>query len=147
MNIEVKKLEELSSLELYELLRLRTDVFVVEQKCAYPEVDFHDKIASHVLAWQDDKLVACARILPPGSNYPEASIGRVAVHQELRGKELGKKVFKSALKKAIELYPQENVKVQAQCYLEKFYQDFGFKTISKPYPDVGIMHVDMILQP
>lgn len=146
MRVEVKKLEELSSLELYELLRLRTDVFVVEQKCAYPEVDAHDKIATHVLAWEDDQLVACARILPPGSNYPEASIGRVAVHQQLRGKELGKQVFNSALREALRLYPGENVKVQAQCYLEKFYQDFGFKTISKPYPDVGIMHVDMILK-
>lgn len=145
MRAEIKQLDDITSLQLYDLLRLRTDVFVVEQKCAYPEIDAFDKLAWHVMLWEDKEIVACARILPPGTNYPLASIGRVAVRGDKRGQQLGKKVFELALQEARLLFPDQEIKIQAQCYLERFYQAFGFKTISKPYPDVGIMHVDMIL--
>ncbi len=140
-----KTLEEMSSLELHHLYKLRTDIFVVEQKCAYPEVDDCDLAAFHTLLFSDGELLACARLLPPGQNYPQPSIGRVAVREDVRGRGYAREVFRQTLHLAAELHPRKEIKVQAQTYLEPFYQAFGFKTISDPYPDFGVMHVDMIL--
>lgn len=145
MEIIYKSFEELSTQELFELYHLRTQVFVVEQNCAYQEVDKHDLNAVHVLGKVRGELVACARILPGETAYPQASIGRVAVKQVQRGHGLARALFTDCLAHAREIFPGQELKVQAQCYLEKFYQSFGFRTVSEAYPDAGIMHVDMIL--
>lgn len=133
-------------LALYALFRLRTDIFVVEQGCAYPEVDPIDEKAWHVLGYQEGQLLACARLVPPGLSYPQPSIGRVAVRQDQRGRGLGHAIFAYALSDLQQRYPGAALKIQAQQYLERFYQQYGFRTVSAPYPDVGIMHVDMVLQ-
>ena len=137
-------LTELSSRQLYQLFRLRTQVFVVEQQCAYPEVDEIDEKAGHVLGYHQQQLVACARLVPPGLSYPQPSIGRVAVALPFRGRGWGRQAFQYAFRQMQARYPQQPVKIQAQQYLESFYHRLGFRTVSRPYPDVGIMHVDMI---
>lgn len=147
MKIEIKTFEELTNLELYELLSFRTQIFVVEQECAYQEVDNQDQPALHVIGWQNNRVVACARICPPGTVYQEPSIGRVAVLEKERKSGFGRKLFQRALDETLKLYPNQKIKIQAQVYLEEFYKSFGFATISEPYPDVGVMHVDMILTP
>ncbi len=139
-----KNLSALKPEELHALYQLRTAIFVVEQACAYQEVDEHDLQSLHLLAWQGAELVACARICPPHTVYQQASIGRVAVAENHRGQGLGRQVFQRALNLSLERYPGQELKIQGQCYLEKFYHSFGFKTVSEPYPDWGIMHVDMI---
>ncbi len=147
MKIEVKSFEELSNNELYELLALRTRIFVVEQKCAYQEVDDHDKVCLHILGKENGSLWAYARICPPGSVYNEPSIGRVAVDISHRKKNYGKQIFASALQTTQKLYPDQKLKIQAQLYLEKFYKSFGFTGVTEPYPDFGIIHIDMLLEP
>lgn len=147
MKIEVKAFNELDAPQLFEVLKLRTAIFVVEQECAYQEVDDHDKQAWHLMGKAADELVAYARVLPANTVYTQPSIGRVLVKENYRRGGEGREIFTAALKLAMELFPSQEIKIQAQCYLEKFYQSFGFKTITDPYPDVGIMHVDMIKAP
>ncbi|MDZ7845553.1 MAG: GNAT family N-acetyltransferase [Owenweeksia sp.] len=145
--IGIKKFEELSLQALYEVLALRTDVFVVEQNCPYPELDFHDQSCVHVLLRQESRLVGYARVAPPGSVYQELSIGRMVICKQNRGQGFGHQVFAAAVKHARLHFKGEAIKIQAQCYLEDFYQGFGFKSTSAPYPDYGVMHVDMLWQP
>lgn len=146
MRIEIKSLDQLSSVELYNLIKLRVDIFVVEQECAYEELDNFDQVATHILGYSQNELVAYARVLPPDTVYIQCSIGRVAVKKEARNTGFGRILFKAALEEAQKLYPGEEIKIQAQIYLEEFYESFGFKTISEPYPDWGIWHVDMIIE-
>lgn len=145
LQLRIKKFNELALDELYDILALRTDIFVVEQHCAYPELDYRDQLSHHVMLSKHEHLLGYARVPAPGSVYEETSIGRVAVRKEGRGKGFGRRVFHAALNLAQEQYPGQRIKIQAQCYLENFYAGFGFKTVSAPYPDVGVMHVDMIL--
>ena len=146
MRMEAKTFDELSNRELYNLMALRTDIFVVEQKCAYPELDHYDQGAVHVLGWLDDKIVCYARLLNPNTVYKEASIGRVATHTDYRKRGLGRELFRFALNKIKAVHPDKPIKLQAQIYLETFYAEYGFETISEPYRDVGIWHVDMLLK-
>lgn len=140
-----KRFDELTTAELYDLLALRTDIFVVEQNCPYPELDGHDQVARHIMFLMDGKLLGYARILPPNSVYTQPSIGRVAVRMAYRGKGVARALVKEALRIMESEYPGLDFKLQAQTYLEDFYAGFGFKRMSDPYPDFGIMHVDMIL--
>lgn len=144
MKIETKEFSALATVELYGILALRSQVFVVEQECAYQEVDGHDQKALHVLGTEDGDLVAYARLLPAGQLYRQPSIGRVAVKRGFRQKGFGREIFGEAFDLAREQNPGSTIKIQAQTYLEHFYQSFGFKTVSAPYPDVGVMHVDML---
>ena len=144
MKTEIKTFEELSKMELFKLLKLRTAIFVVEQECAYQEVDKHDLDAHHVMLWDKDSLIGYARILPPNTAYKEACIGRVLLKMKFRGEGLGQQLFKDSLAHTQKVFPKEDIKVQAQVYLEGLYKAFGFNTTSKPYEDVGIMHVDMV---
>ncbi len=144
MKLETQSFSDLSATALYEILKLRTDIFVVEQDCAYAECDDFDQEALHVLGTLNGKLVAYARILPAGTVYDLPSIGRVAVVKDERGNNLGNKLFDYTLQKAKEQHKGQTIKVQAQTYLEEFYKSFGFKTISEPYPDFGVWHVDMV---
>ena len=139
-----KSFTELSVAELYDLLALRTDIFVVEQECAYPELDYYDQPAQHLMMYSGTALVACARTLPPDTLYKEPSIGRVAVKFNYRGKGLARKIFEASMGHLMAAYPNRDLKLQAQTYLEKFYAEFGFRRVSEAYPDYGIMHIDMI---
>jgi ElaA protein len=139
---------ELRPDELYAALQLREAVFVVEQKCAYPDADGRDPQAWHLLGWLQDgdqrRLVAYARVFEPGARYVEGSIGRIVTAQEVRRSGVGKKLMAEALRRIETLAPGQPVKLAAQRYLENFYASFGFRTVSPPYEEDGIIHVDMI---
>ena len=139
---------ELSTQQLYQLLQLRVDVFVVEQTCPYPELDGKDTLegVQHLMGYADGELIACARLLPPGTTYNNASIGRVATKQSARGNGLGHKLLVEALARCEALWPNTTIDIGAQEHLESFYANHGFKTISEMYLEDDIPHVDMRLE-
>lgn len=139
------RFEALNTHQLFELLKLRVDVFVVEQECAYPELDEKDRHSDthHLLGWENDKLVAYARLLPPGLSYPSVSIGRVVISGANRKKGAGKALIAQAIAKCALLWPNQAIEIGAQAYLLDFYQAFGFETASSMYLEDGIPHVDM----
>jgi ElaA protein len=142
------RFEELRPDELYAAMQLREAVFVVEQDCPYADADGRDPDAWHLLGWlgvaADRRLVCYARVFEPGVRYAEASIGRVVTAQDVRGFGYGKALMAEALRRVETLAPRQSVKLAAQRYLERFYSAFGFRTISLPYEEDGIIHVDMI---
>lgn len=139
---------ELSTQQLYQLLQLRVDVFVVEQTCPYPELDGKDTLegVQHLMGYAGGELIACARLLPPGTTYDNASIGRVATKQSARGYGLGHKLLVEALVRCEALWPNKTIDIGAQEHLESFYASHGFKTISDMYLEDDIPHVDMRLE-
>lgn len=133
---------ELTNHELYELLKLRVDVFVVEQECCYEEIDNKDQQAIHLLMKENELLVGYARILFEETHL---HIGRIISHQNKRGTGIGKQLMEKSLWYCDKNYPGEPVYLSAQAHLEAYYQRFGFHTISKPYDWDGIDHIDMRL--
>ena len=140
----IKSFEELTGTEVYDILKLRTDVFVVEQACAYDEVDGKDKQCLHVFAKKMNRVIAYARIVPPHVSYPELSIGRVVVAADYRNEGLGHVLLQYTLDKIVEEFGEQPIQIGAQCYLKDFYEAFGFKAVSEDYLEDGIPHVDMI---
>lgn len=136
---------QLTTQQLYDLMRLRVDVFVVEQTCPYPELDGKDVLEGvhHLLGYQNDELVACARLLPAGTSYSNVSIGRVVTKQTVRGDGVGHQLLKEALKQCDALWPQQTIDIGAQEHLTQFYASHGFNVISDSYLEDGIPHVDM----
>ncbi|MEX3072067.1 GNAT family N-acetyltransferase [Vibrio alginolyticus] len=136
---------QLTTLQLYELMRLRVDVFVVEQTCPYPELDGKDTLEGvyHLLGYDGDELVACARLLPTGTTYDNVSIGRVVTKQSARGGGLGHKLLQQALAQCEALWPEQTIDIGAQEHLIQFYASHGFTVISDSYLEDGIPHVDM----
>jgi ElaA protein len=145
MELFIKNFKELTLDELYDILQLRVNIFVVEQECPYPECDGYDKIATHLFFTDNSKIIAYTRILPPSSRYKEPSIGRVIVDSEQRGTGLGYKIMNESIGYIKKEYQSNNIKIQAQVYLEKFYCSLGFKKISEEYLEDDIPHIDMIL--
>ena len=139
---------ELRPDDLYAMVRLREAVFIVEQNCPYPDADGRDPRAWHLLGWNqgsiERSLVAYARVFEPGVRYTEGSIGRVATAQEVRRTGLGRRLMSEALRRLETLAPGQKIKLAAQQRLEAFYAGFGFETVSAPYEEDGIMHVDMV---
>ena len=137
--------------DLYAVVRLREAVFIVEQNCPYPDADGRDPRAWHLLGWQqgpsERSLIAYARVFEPGVRYTEGSIGRVVTAQEVRGTGVGRRLMAEALRRLETLAPGKKIKLAAQRRLEEFYSGFGFTTVSAPYEEDGIMHVDMVRQP
>jgi ElaA protein len=142
------RFSELRPEDLYAVVQLREAVFVVEQQCAYNDADGRDPHAWHLLGWSgqptERDLVAYARIFEPGVRYPEPSIGRVVTAPRVRGTGLGKALMAEALRRVESLAPGQVVKIAAQRRLEKFYRELGFRTVSEPYEEDGIIHVDML---
>ncbi|WP_417763276.1 GNAT family N-acetyltransferase [Shewanella sp.] len=137
---------ELSTAQLYELLQLRVDVFVVEQSCPYPELDGKDCLPAtlHLLGTDSQgKLQAYARLVPPGVSYPELSIGRVVVAANARGQGHAQQLMQQAIAECARVWPQQAITIGAQQYLLAFYQSFGFKCVSTGYLEDGIPHIDM----
>jgi len=144
---QIKLFKELNTDELYDLLKLRVDVFVVEQNCPYPEIDDKDRHPEtlHLLGKnKDTKIVAYSRILPPGISYKQVSIGRVVVDKNNRGQGVSDAMLKKALEQIKYTWPQKSIQIGAQEYLKDFYQSHGFEPVSKSYYEDGILHVDMI---
>jgi len=130
---------------LYEIIKLRVEVFVVEQDCPYQDIDDKDKVAFHVSFLEDGKLVAYTRLLPEGVSYPKyASIGRVVNSPTVRGRGMGQKLMKFSIEKCQELFPKSPIKISAQVYLLKFYENLGFVETGEHYLEDGIPHTGMI---
>jgi len=140
----LKKFEELAPLELYEILRLRSEVFVVEQNCVFLDMDDKDQFSHHLQGRIDEKLAAAVRILPPGLAYDEPSIGRVVSSPLFRRKGVGIELMKTAIQETISLYGNLPIKIGAQLYLKKFYESFGFLQCSETYLEDDIPHIKMI---
>lgn len=138
---------ELSTTQLYQLLRLRVDVFVVEQNCAYPELDGKDTLAgvAHLLAVSHGEIIACARLIPAGISFDNVSIGRIAIKKAARGNGLGHQLLTEALQQCEKRWPKQSIDIGAQQYLLNFYLQHQFKAISEVYLDDGIPHVNMRL--
>ena len=133
----------LRPIELHDLLRLRVDIFVVEQRCAYAEIDGQDPIALHILGHDTNgRLIAYARVLPPGQDG-KPHIGRVVVEQHHRGTGIGRELMERAIRASTGLHPTLPIVVQAQAALQDFYRSLGFVPISGEYLWDGIPHVDM----
>lgn len=128
------------------MLSLRQNVFVVEQKCTYLDADELDKQSWHLWGRGDDgQLVAYARLNFPNTRYSEPSFGRVLTTKEIRGIGAGRKIVEACIWKSIQEYPSSNIRISAQIYLTKFYEEFGFMSVGNPYDDEGIEHIDMVL--
>ena len=136
-----KTFEELTTDELYELLRVRSETFVVGQNCVYQDLDYDDKKAIHLWLTVDDRLVAMARLCPAGTHLPEISIGRVIATE--RGKGYGKQIMLHAIDAAIELLDAKRIEIQAQEYAKGFYESVGFKQTSDTYILENIPHINM----
>ena len=139
---------DLPNKDLYEMLAQRQNVFVLEQQCLYPDLDGYDQDAWHLLGWKiiDGKrqLAASLRVIAPGVKYTEMSIGRVLSTTAARGTGVGRELLVEGIARAEQLYPGHRLRIGAQQYLEAFYGSFGFKTVSAPYDEDGIMHVEML---
>ena len=143
----VKPFDDLSGREVHDIMRLRVDVFVVEQRCVYPEIDGQDPLALHVMGIsQNGPLAAYARILPPHGSEPP-HIGRVIVDPAFRGNHLGRHLMHHALHAVELLYGSRRSALAAQAYLVGFYGSFGYVATGKAYLWDGIPHVDMALEP
>lgn len=143
MNWSYQNFEELSGRELYEILKLRVDVFIVEQECPYHEIDGNDYEAIHVSYTDEKGKAAYTRLLPAGVKYVEPSIGRVIVRKDLRGTGLANKLMEYAIHYVLTEWRPEKIRLQAQTHLVTFYGRHGFKAISEPYLEDTIPHVDM----
>lgn len=140
----VKRFEELSAAELYEILKLRVDVFVVEQNCPYPELDGRDKSAWHVYFRENGEITAYLRVLNPGAAFPEAAIGRVISTRRRCG--LGTMLLREGIRVAKERLNASTIKIEAQTYARSFYEQQGFRQSSAEFLEDGIPHIEMILE-
>jgi ElaA protein len=141
--VDVRRLDEFSATDLYDMLKLRVDVFVVEQHCPYPELDGNDKDCLHLRLLQDGELLACARLWRPTPQH-HPRIGRVAVSPDHRGKRLGEALMREAIAEVEKRHPGERIEISAQSHLQKFYGALGFEVISEEYLEDDIPHVDML---
>ncbi|QNF35688.1 GNAT family N-acetyltransferase [Adhaeribacter swui] len=139
-----KSFADLSPFELYDLLCLRSEVFVVEQNCVFLEMDNKDQACHHLLLYQHNKIAACARLLPPGLYYEQMSIGRIVTGAAARGTGLGKELVTLALAECYRLFGPGPIKIGAQLYAKAFYERFGFVQSGNVYDEDGIDHIHMI---
>jgi len=144
MEIEVKSFGELSTKQLYGILQLRSEVFVVEQDCVYQDIDGKDERALHIMAWEEGNLVAYARCFRAGDYFDEASIGRVLVRENYRKMGYGHEITKASIEAIKTNYKADKIKISAQVYLVIFYESHGFKTFGDRYMEDGIPHIGMI---
>jgi len=148
MNITwiLKEFTQLSTAELYAIIRLRNEVFVIEQNCIYQDADNKDQASWHLCGWAGDELVAYTRLLPPGLSYEECSIGRVVTSPAHRKSGIGRELMQVSIEKAIKNFNTDTIKIGAQVYLKKFYESLGFVQCSDEYLEDGIPHILMLLR-
>ncbi|GAA3656076.1 GNAT family N-acetyltransferase [Flavivirga jejuensis] len=144
LKIQVKTFGALTKQELYSLLQLRSDVFVVEQDCVYQDIDGKDQKGLHVLGFKEDRLVAYTRIFKPGDYFKESSIGRVVVAKKERAYKYGYDIMKASIKAITDNYNTSLIKISAQVYLKKFYINLGFTAVGVEYLEDDIPHIAMI---
>jgi len=144
MRYVMKAFDALSALELYQLLQLRQAVFIIEQACIYPDIDNNDEGAVHLLAFDGDVMVGCLRILDRGVTFEEASIGRVVVTKEYRGQGIAQEMMRQAVLFLATERGEKQIKLSAQTYALRVYENVGFVAVGEEYLEDGIPHVDMV---
>ncbi|ULQ56604.1 GNAT family N-acetyltransferase [Flavihumibacter rivuli] len=142
-NWQLKQFGELTPEELYQILRLRSEVFVVEQNCVFLDMDNKDQSSWHLMGWQDGLLAAYTRLLPPGLSYEEMSIGRVVSSPAVRGTGIGRELMLESISACRKLFGNGPIRIGAQLYLKKFYASLGFIAEGDIYLEDGIEHVEM----
>ena len=140
---KIKRFNELSLQELYSLLQLRSEVFVVEQNCVYQDIDGKDEKALHLIGLIEDKIVAYARLFKPNDYFENASIGRVITKEEFRNLKLGHQLMLTAIQAIKDYFNEEKITISAQLYLKKFYETHGFIQTSEMYLEDDIPHIEM----
>lgn len=138
---------DLTVMDYHQCMVLRCTVFIEEQGCLYPEADDKDPQSIHVMGLVDNELACYARILPPGVAYQEASIGRVVTAKNYRGQGLGKELIHTCMVEIEQRFRRVPIKLSGQSYLKRFYEGFGFQTVSEEYLEVGILHYKMLYIP
>jgi len=144
MEWEFKLFNELTISELYDILQLRAEIFVVEQDCVYNDLDGLDKMAVHHFLKKNGEIVAYSRLLKPGTRFAEFSIGRVVVKQAERRTGLGIEMMEAAKSYIIDEMGATKIKISAQSYLQKFYENLGFEIVTDMYLEDGIPHFGML---
>jgi ElaA protein len=144
MKFITKTFSELTTDELYAVLQLRSEVFVVEQDCVYQDLDFKDQKSLHVLGYKEDKIIAYTRIFKPGDYFTEASIGRVVVKDSERKYGYGHDLMKASIEAVKNHFNTSEITISAQVYLTKFYNSHGFNKVSDEYLEDGIPHIEML---
>ena len=144
MIFTIKRFNELSIQELYVILQLRAEVFVVEQDCVYQDLDNKDLDAYHVLGILDKEIVAYARIFKPGDYFLESSIGRIVVKKEFRKFQYGYQLVQNSILFIENNLQQNTILISAQSYLTKFYNSLGFTQVGEEYLEDGIPHIKML---
>ncbi len=143
-NITCRFFDELTASELYQVMQLRNEVFVVEQNCVYQDADNKDPQSHHLMIRDNNKLAAYCRLLPPGLAYEQMSIGRVISSPAYRKTGAGKLLLKEAIEACHKLFGEGPIKIGAQLYLKKFYESFGFEQVSDVYLEDNIEHISML---
>lgn len=146
MDIFIKYFHELTTQELYNILQLRSEVFVVEQNCIYQDIDGKDQKAAHIFIEQNKDILAYSRIFDESEYFENPSIGRVVVKKEKRGKELGKKIMIEGAKYIKATFTNKKIEISAQKYLKDFYSELGYEFTGNEYLEDGIPHIRMIKQ-
>jgi ElaA protein len=144
LEIKLKTFKELSTEELYDLLQLRSQIFVVEQDCVYQDLDGKDQKALHVLGYKNGEIIAYTRVFKPGDYFKEASIGRVVVKENERQHKYGYAVMSASIDAIKTHYKETFIRISAQIYLRKFYGNLEFKEVGEEYLEDGIPHINMI---
>ena len=146
MKWNTTKFHQLTPDQLYDILKLRVNIFVVEQKCPYPELDDKDRHVEtrHMTAYDDSRLIAYTRLLPPGLSYPDISVGRFAVEPSARNQGTGSLLMEKTLEEIDKIWPDKPIRISAQVHLSKFYEKFGFIIVSDSYLEDGIPHIEML---
>ncbi len=139
-----KFFDELTPHELYLILKLRNEVFIVEQKCVFQDADDKDQKCYHLMGFATNGLAAYARLVPAGVSYKNISIGRIVTSPQYRSIGAGKDLMNEAINQCNSLYGEQTIKIGAQLYLRKFYESFGFKQTSDVYDEDGIPHIEMV---
>lgn len=140
----LKKFEELTPHELYTIMQLRNEVFVVEQNCVYQDADNKDRYSFHLMGWKEDKLIAYTRLIPAGTAYAEPSIGRVVTSPSARGTGAGRELMEYSIDTIYKLFGKQPIRIGAQLYLKKFYSSIGFEPTGDIYLEDGIEHIEMV---
>jgi len=144
MKFDLKKFDELSVFELYQILQLRSEIFILEQKCLYQDLDNKDVKSWHLMTYNNEYLAGYLRIVQKGVSYPEVSIGRVIVRQSERRNQLGFKIMTQAIDFIENELLEKEIRISAQAYLQKFYESLGFVVVSEPYLEDDIPHIEML---
>ncbi len=144
LTIKTKYFNELTTKELYNLLQLRSEVFIVEQDCVYQDIDGKDQKALHVLGYKNENLIAYTRIFKAGDYFKEASIGRVVVAKNERQYKYGYKIMKASIEAVEDNFKENKIVISAQTYLKTFYNNLGFEVVGEEYLEDGIPHKKMI---